>query len=534
MNGSSFIKHGRDMLDYITKYLSTTEERPVYPHVKPGYLRELVPEEAPDHPDTWQSIMKDVEDQIMPGVTHWQHRRFHAYFPAGNSYPSILADMLSDAIGSVGFSWAANPAGTELEMIVVDWLAKMMKLPKHFMFSTKGSQGGGVIQGSASECTLVCLLAARDKAIKNLQVQYPDEDRAILLSKLVGYCSKQAHSSVEKAAMIGFVKLRQLQTDENYALRGSTLLEAMKNDEEKGLVPFFVAGTIGTTSVCSCDNIEELGKVCFERDVWLHCDGAYAGNSLICPEFSYLSKGFQFLDSFNFNPNKWMMVNFDCSVMWVRQKELLINAMNVDPLYLTFDKKEKSIDYRHWTIPLSRRFRSLKIWFVIRSYGVQGLQNYIRKHVQLAKMFASLISADDRFEILGQVRFGLVCFRLLGENNLSEELITRINDSRMLHLTPSRLNDKFIVRLAICHPNATEDDINYAWKTIKDTADVVLNQLNNVDEEKNAPLTQDLINKIRNFSLIARVPSLPPYANTCRYFSPSVQRRLYTRRVTIS
>ncbi|XP_033096311.1 aromatic-L-amino-acid decarboxylase-like [Anneissia japonica] len=517
MDGSSFIKHGRNMLEYINKYIRNTEQFPVYPHVKPGYLRHLVPEKAPDQPDTWPSIMTDVEDHIMPGVTHWQHRHFHAYFPAGNSYPSILADMLSDAIGSVGFSWSANPACTELEMIVVDWLAKMMKLPKHFMFSTEGSRGGGVIQGSASECTLVCLLAARDRAIKDLQLKYPDEDKAVLLSKLVAYCSKQAHSSVEKATMIGFVKLRQLPTDENYSLRGSTLLHAIKNDEEKGLVPFYVVGTLGTTSVCSCDNLEELGKVCSERNIWFHCDGAYAGNALICPEFSYLLKGFKLLDSFNFNPNKWMMVNFDCSVMWVRQKELLISAMNVDPLYLTHDKKDETVDYRHWTIPLSRRFRSLKLWFVIRSYGVHGLQNYIRKHVQLAKIFAACVVSDNRFELIGQVRFGLVCFRLLGDNVRTELLLKTINESRKLHLTPSKVDDKFVIRFAICHPNANEDDITYAWNVIQDEVELILNprmssdsnqlnQCNNKEQENSSPIMHSLLNKLKNFNTNAQAP----------------------------
>lgn len=466
MDSTDFKQRSAEMTDYVVEYLSNIKERRVLPDVEPGYLRKLLPDEAPESGEEWESIMSDVETKIMPGVTHWQHPRFHAYFPSGNSYPSILADMLSDAIGCIGFSWAASPACTELETVMVDWLGQMMHLPKQLLPFTEGGKGGGVIQGSASECTLVTLLAARTATLRKLKDKYPDEQEGVLLSKLVAYCSKQSHSSMEKAGIIAFVKMRQVQTDDNYAMRGAALKEAMQNDEEKGLIPFYVGATLGTTGSCAFDNVEEIGEVCTEKGIWLHVDGAYGGNALICPEFRHLLKGFEHVHSFNFNPNKWMLVNFDCSVMWVKNKRILTNAFSVNPLYLQHENEDEAIDYRHWTIPLSRRFRALKLWFVIRMYGVEGLRKYIRNHVKLAKLFESLVKKDDRFEVLGDVTLGLVCFRVKGQNSLTENLLKRINDSGKLHMVPANLNGKYVIRFAVCHQNASDDDITYAWDVI--------------------------------------------------------------------
>ncbi|TMW45148.1 hypothetical protein DOY81_009772 [Sarcophaga bullata] len=281
MDSNEFRKRGAEMVEYICQYLDTLQERRVTPSVEPGYLRHLLPAEAPQDPEDWDKIMADVEDKIMPGVTHWQHPRFHAYFPAGNSFPSILGDMLGDGIGCIGFSWAASPACTELETIVLDWLGKAIGLPDHFLALKEGSTGGGVIQvsiendflgisinmknlinfqTSASECILVTMLAARAQALKRLKSQHPFVEECQLLSKLMAYCSKEAHSCVEKAAMISFVKLRILEPDENASLRGETLAEAMEEDELQGFVPFFVSTTLGTTGSCAFDNLSEIGQ----------------------------------------------------------------------------------------------------------------------------------------------------------------------------------------------------------------------------------------------------------------------------------
>ncbi|BES96266.1 Aromatic amino acid decarboxylase [Nesidiocoris tenuis] len=259
MDREEFRCRGKEMVDYICEYLGNLASRRVTPSVEPGYLSPLLPKEAPLNPEPWDIIMEDVEKYIMPGVTHWQHPRFHAYFPAGNSYPSILGDMLSDAIGCIGFSWAASPACTELETIVVDWLGKAIGLPDEFLAFSEGSKGGGVIQTSASECVLVTMLAARAQAIKRLKQLHPFVEEGMLLSKLMAYCSKEAHSCVEKAAMICFVKLRILEPDDKCSLRGATLRQAMEEDGAMGLIPFFVSTTLGTTSCCSFDNLSEIG-----------------------------------------------------------------------------------------------------------------------------------------------------------------------------------------------------------------------------------------------------------------------------------
>ncbi|CAG9585565.1 unnamed protein product [Danaus chrysippus] len=479
MDVEEFRVRGKEMVDYICTYMTTLSKRRVTPSVEPGYLRTELPTEAPFLPENFSDVMKDVENKIMPGVTHWQHPRFHAYFPSGNGYPSILGDMLSAGIGCIGFSWAASPACTELEIIMLDWMGKAIGLPPAFLQLEEGSKGGGVIQGSASECVLVCMLAARAAGIKRLKHQFPTVDEGLLLSKLIAYCSKEAHSCVEKAAMISFVKMRILQPDEHGSLRGDTLREAMEEDEEAGLVPFFVAATLGTTGTCAFDNLPEIGPVVRKfPSVWLHVDAAYAGSSFICPEHKYHLAGIEYADSFNTNSNKMMLTNFDCSLMWVTNRYLLTSALVVDPLYLQHCYDGTAIDYRHWGIPLSRRFRSLKLWFMLRSYGISGLQKYIRRHCELAKYFEQLVKKDKRFEVCNQVKLGLVCFRLVGSreeneqqvDELNKKLLTNINASGKLHMVPSSFRDRYVIRFCVVHQHATREDIEYAWDTITDFA----------------------------------------------------------------
>ncbi|XP_063698452.1 tyrosine decarboxylase [Culicoides brevitarsis] len=483
MDGKEFLLRGKQMVDYIVEYNETLEKRRVTPCVEPGYLRHLLPDEAPKNPESWDDIMKDVESKIMPGVTHWQHPRFHAYFPSGNSYPSILGDMLSDGIGCIGFSWAASPACTELETIVLDWLGKAIGLPDEFLALKEGSKGGGVIQTSASECVLATMLAARAQAIKYLKQQHPFVEEGHLLSKLMAYCSKEAHSCVEKAAMISFVKLRILEPDSKCSLRGEALTKAMEEDELQGLIPFFVSTTLGTTGSCSFDALEEIG-IALQRypNVWLHVDAAYAGNAFICPELKPLLKGIEYADSFNTNPNKWLLTNFDCSTLWVRDRIRLTSALVVDPLYLKHGYSNQAIDYRHWGVPLSRRFRSLKLWFVLRSFGISGLQKYIRRHIELAKRFESLVAKDKRFEVCNEVKLGLVCFRLVGSDKINEKLLSSINESGKLHMVPASVNEKYVIRFCAVTQNCSEEDIDYAWDVICEFANDLLEKAEQGDE----------------------------------------------------
>ncbi|XP_068611547.1 aromatic-L-amino-acid decarboxylase-like [Brachionichthys hirsutus] len=466
MDAAEFRRRGREMIDYMANYLENIEQRVVYPDLEPGYLRPLIPSEAPLEPEAYDDIMKDVERVIMPGVVHWNSPYFYAYFAVGSSYPSMLADMLCGALGCVGFTWAASPACTELETVMLDWLGKMLHLPECFLAGA-GSHGGGVIQGTASESTLVTLLAARSKAIQQAKISYPEKSEGEILSKLMSYTSEQAHSSVERAALLGGVKVRKVPTD-NYAVRKDMLKKMLVEDKAAGFIPFYFCATLGTTSSCAFDKIAELGPICNEENIWMHIDAAYAGSAFICPEFRPLLNGVEFADSFNFSPHKWLLINFDCSTLWLKKRTDLTEAFNVDPLYLKHENQDSGLttDYRHWQIPLGRRFRSLKMWFVFRMYGVQGLQAHIRKQVMLAKEFESLVRADKRFEICAEVIMGLVCFRLKDSNELNQKLLKKITESRVIHLVPCQLYDKFVLRFAICARATESHHIQSAWRRI--------------------------------------------------------------------
>ncbi|XP_075868600.1 aromatic-L-amino-acid decarboxylase [Nelusetta ayraudi] len=467
MDTAEFRRRGKEMVDLVADYLENIEERPVYPDLEPGYLRPLIPSEAPVEPDSYEDIIKDVERVIMPGITHWHSPNFFAYFAAASSYPAMLADMLCTAIGCIGFSWAASPACTELETVMLDWLAKMLKLPDCFIAGTDG-RGGGVIQGTASEATLVALLAARCKKVRQIQASSPQMSEGEIFSKLVSYSSEQSHSSVERAALIGGVMIKMVPADGSYAVRGAALQKMVDEDKAAGLIPFYFCATLGTTSSCAFDHVSELGPICNKENIWMHIDAAYAGSAFICPEFRPLLNGVEFADSFNFNPHKWLLVNFDCSAMWVRERVDIIGAFKLDPLYLKHKNQESGLvtDYRHWQIPLGRRFRSLKLWFVLRMYGLNGLQAHIRKQVGLAKEFESLVRADSRFEICAEVIMGLVCFRLKGSNELNQKLLERIDKCREIHLVPCQLNNQFVLRLAVCARATESRHIQQAWHHI--------------------------------------------------------------------
>ncbi|XP_060856455.1 histidine decarboxylase isoform X2 [Metopolophium dirhodum] len=463
------------MRDYIADYLETIRERRVYPNVHPGYLRNLTPDCAPVEPESWDHIMDDVENIIMPGITHWQSPQMHAYFPALNSFPSLLGDMLADAINCLGFTWASSPACTELEILVMNWLGKMIGLPEAFLHTHNESKGGGVIQTTSSEATFVCLLAARTQAIRRIQEINPELEDVEINSRLVAYCSDQAHSSVEKAGLIGLVKMRFIESDDSLSLRGAQVMEAIATDKKQNLIPFFLCATLGTTGACAFDKLEELGPICHAEDMWFHVDAAYAGTAFICPEFRHWLSGVAYADSIAFNPSKWMMVHFDCTAMWVKNSECLHRTFNVDPLYLQHENSGLAIDYMHWQIPLSKRFRALKLWFVIRCFGIKGLQKHIRGGVQLASKFELLVLNDKRFEIPAARHLGLVVFRLRGENHLTERLLKRLNSKGRIHCVPASLKGKYVIRFTVTSQYTTISDITRDWAEIKATATEIIN-----------------------------------------------------------
>ncbi|XP_018866039.1 histidine decarboxylase isoform X1 [Gorilla gorilla gorilla] len=476
MEPEEYRERGREMVDYICQYLSTVRERRVTPDVQPGYLRAQLPESAPEDPDSWDSIFGDIERIIMPGVVHWQSPHMHAYYPALTSWPSLLGDMLADAINCLGFTWASSPACTELEMNVMDWLAKMLGLPEHFLHHHPSSQGGGVLQSTVSESTLIALLAARKNKILEMKTSEPDADESCLNARLVAYASDQAHSSVEKAGLISLVKMKFLPVDDNFSLRGEALQKAIEEDKQRGLVPVFVCATLGTTGVCAFDCLSELGPICAREGLWLHIDAAYAGTAFLCPEFRGFLKGIEYADSFTFNPSKWMMVHFDCTGFWVKDKYKLQQTFSVNPIYLRHANSGVATDFMHWQIPLSRRFRSIKLWFVIRSFGVKNLQAHVRHGTEMAKYFESLVRNDPSFEIPAKRHLGLVVFRLKGPNCLTENVLKEIAKAGRLFLIPATIQDKLIIRFTVTSQFTTRDDILRDWNLIRDAATLILSQ----------------------------------------------------------
>ncbi|XP_037948641.1 histidine decarboxylase-like [Teleopsis dalmanni] len=485
MDFAEYRQRGKEMVDYIADYLENIRDRRVFPDVKPGYMRSMLPESAPIEGENWETIFGDVERVVMPGITHWQSPHMHAYFPALNSFPSLLGDMLADAINCLGFTWASSPACTELEIIVMNWLGKMIGLPDDFLHLHNNSKGGGVIQTTASESTLVCLLAGRTRAIQRYHEKNPGYQDAEINAQLVAYCSDQAHSSVEKAALIGLVRMRFVEADENLAMRGQHLREAVADDIKQGLVPFWVCATLGTTGSCSFDNLDEIGVVCREYNMWLHVDAAYAGSAFICPEFRTWLKGIEYVDSIAFNPSKWLMIHFDATALWIKDSTAVHRTFNVEPLYLQHENSGVSVDYMHWQIPLSRRFRALKIWFVLRSFGIKGLQRHIREGVRLAQKFEALVLADHRFEIPAKRYLGLVVFRIKGDNEITERLLKRLNHRGFLHCIPSSLKGKYVIRFTVTSTHTTVDDILKDWNEIRRVASIILDEMNITIMNKN-------------------------------------------------
>ncbi|XP_050052280.2 aromatic-L-amino-acid decarboxylase-like isoform X1 [Dermacentor andersoni] len=467
MDDEQFREAGHQLLEFALSYFNGLRNRPVLPDVAPGYLAALVPSEAPQEPEKWEDIFKDIERVILPGMTHWHSPHFHAYFPTGQSPPSLLADMLSSTFAIVGFTWIASPANTELEMMVMDWLGKAIDLPSDFLFSTPGINGGGVIQSTASECTLTAVLAAKTKVTTLLLHQNPSLKPSQVWDKLVVYASCQAHSSVERAALLASVRFHVLNTDDQLAVRGPTLRAVIQEDRRLGFIPMVMVATLGTTNSCAFDNLEEIGVVCDEESLWLHVDAAYAGSSFICPEYRHYMKGIEHVSSFSMNPHKWLLVNVDCSAMWFRKRTDIEEAFKVNPLYLKHDNEGGKVpDYRHWTIPLGRRFRSLKLWFVFRCYGINGLQAHIRRQIDLAREFEKLVNEHEHFEVVVPVTMALVCFRYKGSNADNEDLLHILHKRRTIYLTPTKLRGVFVLRFAICSRLTENEDVHYAWHEV--------------------------------------------------------------------
>ncbi|KPM43615.1 Aromatic-L-amino-acid decarboxylase [Neonectria ditissima] len=490
MDSQEFREAAKAAIDEITEYYDNVGSQRVVSEVKPGYLRPLLPASAPLDPEPWSAIHADVQSKILPGITHWASPRFMAFFPCSGSYPAALAEMYSNTFNGAHFNWICSPAVTELETVVMDWLAQALALPECYL-SGGSTHGGGVIHGSASEAILTVMCAARDKYLAAVTAHLADdgEEKEEELwrhrSKLVALGSAGSHSSTKKAAQILGVRFVAIPVSEDagFALTGAAVAEAVASLRARGLEPFYLTATLGTTDVCAVDDFAGIAEALIPsagtaQDIWVHVDAAYAGSALLLEENQPLAVPLAHFHSFNFNPHKWMLTTFDCSAVWVRRRAWLIEALSIKPPYLRnqFSDNELVTDYRDWQIPLGRRFRSLKLWFVLRSYGVRGLQAHIRRGVALGESLeAKLASRPDLFSVFTAARFGLVTLRVVGPdedqiNARTERVYEAINAAGEFYLTSTIVNGKFAIRVCTGVERVAEEHVQRLFDILVERA----------------------------------------------------------------
>lgn len=527
MSPDEFRRLGHRAVDWIADYWARLESFPVLSRVAPGGVRDLLPADPPEKgagEAGYDGVFADLSRIILPGITHWQSPNFFAFFPANASTPGVIGEMLSAGLGVQGMLWATSPACTELESLTLDWLAKATGLPGSFLSTSE--RGGGVIQGTASEATLVAILSARRRAVRALagggargDSASPEGSAAPSAGagpsparapehSLVIYASTQAHSSVMKAAMIAGLALgpgdhrrvRLIDTDDTYAMDAGALERAMRDDVSRGLAPCGVVASVGTTGTTAIDPVERIAAAIdrvfpSERAParpWLHVDAAHAGAACVCPEMRHLFRGVDRADSLCFNPHKWLLTNFDCDAYWTSDRDALIGAMSITPEYLRNSATDSGrvIDYRDWQVPLGRRFRALKLWLVMRHFGLQGLRDHVRSHLAMARWFEDRVREDRRFEIAAPRTINLVCFRLRGDGPESDArnraLMDLLNRSGELYLThtvlpgsraawdpgspAARLAGRLVLRMAIGASTTTQAHVERAWERISSAA----------------------------------------------------------------
>ena len=453
MSPDEFRRHGHEVVEWVAGYLETVAERPVISTVEPGSIRAKLPAAAPELPEPFDAVLRDLDDIVMPGITHWQSPGWFGYFPANTSPPSILGELVSAGLGVQGMLWATSPAATEVEEVIADWLVDLLGLPE--AWKTTGP-GGGVIQMSASDSTHTALVVARDRARGDV-------------GRMVAYASEQAHSSIEKGARVaGIGHTRFIPVDKAFAMRSEALEAAIEADLAAGLIPVVVVSAVGTTGTTAVDPVRAIGEIARFHGLWHHVDAAYAGTAMICPEFRHHQDGLDLVDSYTFNPHKWMFTNFDCSLFYVADRKPLLGALSILPPYLLNKATESGqvIDYRDWHVPLGRRFRSLKLWFVLRTYGAEGLRHHVREHVALASWLAERVEQHPRLELVAPTPFGLVSFRHVDGDIATDALAETINAAGWAYLTPSKLDGASFIRASIGQTNTTAEHVERLWGVI--------------------------------------------------------------------
>lgn len=466
MDKETFRRLGYEFVDWVAEYFDGVEGYTVRSPLQPGEIKARLPQAAPRAGEPMERIFADFKEIILPGITHWQHPGWFAYFPANNSPPSVLAELLTAGLGAQCMIWATSPAAAELEEVVTGWLREMLGLPAGM---------AGVIQDTASTATLCALLTAREAATGF------ESNRTGARQPLVVYASSETHSSIDKAVKIagyGIENLRRIPTGDDFAMLPEELEQAIRRDKAAGLKPACAVATLGTTSSTAVDPLEPIGEICRRHEVWFHVDAAFGGTAALLEEKRGMLRGADLMDSFVFNPHKWMLTNFDCSAYFVRDPGLLIRTFEIHPEYLKTGQDAVVNNYRDWGIQLGRRFRALKLWFVIRSYGVEGLREIIREHLRLAGLFKGWVEADGRFAVLAPVEFSLVCFRLEKPGGPEEEvarlnqaLLERVNATGKVFLTHTSLKGRYAIRMAIGSRTTAERHVREAWDLIRAAAD---------------------------------------------------------------
>ena len=461
MTPEEFRAAGHQLVDWIAGYLADVERHPVLSPAQPGDIAALVPSHPPDRVAPWSEVLADLDRVVLPGITHWQHPSFFAYFPSNSSYAAILGELASAGLGVNGMLWATSPAATELETVVVGWMAELLGLPERF----RGPEAGGVIQGTASEATLCAVLAARERATQGAG------NRTGAVGDLVAYTTAQAHSSVEKGlriAGIGSDNLRIVPADASFALRVDALAEAVAADRAAGRRPFLVVASVGTTSSMAVDPVPAIGELCEREGLWLHVDAAMAGIAALCPEHRGLLAGLERADSFCTNPHKWMSVNFDCDLFWVARRADLLAALSILPEYLRTAAAESGavIDYRDWGIPLGRRFRALKLWFTLRLDGVDEIRAMIRRHIEWAGWLADEVRHDERFALSAPPSLNLVCLHHVDGDATTDRIIEAANASGEALFTRTVLDGRSVLRFCVGARTTERRHVEAGWSLI--------------------------------------------------------------------
>jgi aromatic-L-amino-acid decarboxylase len=467
MTPEEFRRNGRALIDWIADYVETIERHPVASPAIPGAIRAALPAHPPAATEPFDAVLSDLDTVIVPGLTHWQHPSFFAYFPSNSTYESILGELASAGLGVNGMLWATSPAATELEQLMLDWMVELLDLPARFR--NDGATGGGVIQGTASEATLCAILAARERVTNGAT------NRDGVRGGLVAYATAEAHSSVEKGlriAGIGSDNLRRVAGDDAFAMRPEALAEAIAHDRTTGHVPFLVVATAGSTSSMAFDPVPAIAEICRREQIWLHVDGAMAGIAALVPEHRFVNAGLEQVDSYCTNPHKWMGVNFDCDLFWIADRAALTGALSILPEYLRTAATDAgtAVDLRDWGVPLGRRFRALKLWFTIRSLGIADVQAMIERHVALAAEVATWVDGDRRFVLAAPRSLNLVCFRHVDGDDATDRVIAEANASGQALFTRTVLGGRSAIRFCVGGRRTEARHVEAGWKLLQSLA----------------------------------------------------------------